>query len=117
VRTFILLVVIALLPVRMWAADGMAVRMAQEQAASAAMSAAHDMPADCPMMAKAAGETSSHHEPASASPCMSCFLCAAAAWLAAPLVPTGSLPSAPPGTTQVRFVSTDLAPDLRPPIA
>ena len=50
-RTLVLILMIALLPMRMWAAEGMAVRMAADQTASATgVSAMESMPEDCPMM-------------------------------------------------------------------
>ena len=116
-RTIVLVLILALLPLRMWAADGMAVRMAQEQAASAEMPAAHAMPEDCPMMAQAGAEQGLHHEPSSEAQCVTCYLCAAAASLPSLGLAHGAAPAAPPGSRLVRFASTDLAPDLRPPIA
>lgn len=49
-RIVVVVLMLALLPLRVWAAEGMAVRMAQEQLG---VSATASMPADCPMMAKA----------------------------------------------------------------
>ena len=112
-RSLLLVVMIALLPLRMWAAEGMAVRMAHEQAAAFAM------PADCPMTAQAmAAQGSSDESPATpVSHCMACHLCAASACL--PELPQvqAPAPTGPPAAFPTRFCSTVLAPDLRPPIA
>jgi hypothetical protein len=113
-RTFVLFLMIALLPLRMWAAEDMGVRMAQEQTAAAAMSAMESMPEDCPMMAKAHG---SQDETPSTAHCMTCQLCASAACLPEVAFEQGPAPTRPPASGSSRYLSADLAPDLRPPIS
>jgi hypothetical protein len=75
VRAAILILMIALLPLRLWAADDMAIRMAAQGDSAITAMAAESMPPDCPMLAQAndTGQegTSSH--------CMACHLCAASA--------------------------------------
>ena len=117
-RTFVLILMIALLPLRMWAAEDMGVRMAQEQAAAADMQATDAMPQDCPMMAEAKAEHRSHDgSQPSAADCMSCHLCAAAACLPEVAFVQGPAPAGPPEARPSRYLSADLAPDLRPPIS
>ncbi|HEY8358300.1 MAG TPA: hypothetical protein VIL30_12655 [Ramlibacter sp.] len=114
-RTLVLLLMIALLPLRMWAADGMAVRMAQAQ-----VSASQEMPADCPMMAAAADEHGAHGDgesPASAEHCMTCHLSAAANAVPDVRLRQGPAPAGPPEPGSSRYLSAVVAPDLRPPIS
>ena len=72
---------IALLPIRMWAAEGMSVRMAAQGPATATMAmeqmeATDDMPSDCPMRA-AAGKAQKDGSNTSGAACVTCQLCAA----------------------------------------
>ena len=113
-RSVVLVLMIALLPLRMWAADDMAVRMAQGQVAAAGMTAT-EMPGDCPMMAQAAHE--SQDEAPSAAHCMTCHLCAAAAGPSRVAVAQGPAPAGSPEPRVNRYSSASLAPDLRPPIS
>jgi hypothetical protein len=118
-RTLVLILMIALLPLRTWAAEGMTVRMAHEQVLAANGAATEAMPEDCPMTAQAhadpAGDADS--DPTAGVHCASCHLCAAAA--AAPEVArtAGPAPERAPGRTTSRYLSADPAPDLRPPIS
>lgn len=114
---FVLILMIALLPMRMWAAEGMAVRMVQEQAAAAQMSAMDTMPEDCPMMAKAMADGGSRDGSPATAHCMTCHLCAAAACFPEVVFEQGPAPRGPPEARTSRYLSADLAPDLRPPIS
>jgi cytochrome c553 len=118
-RTLVLLLMIALLPLRMLAAEGMAVRMAADQAASAAgISAMESMPDDCPMMVKAKAETGSDDgAPQGATHCVACHLCAASACLPAIAFEQGPAPTGPPAASVSAYASADLDRDLRPPIS
>ena len=116
-RTVVLILMIALLPLRMWAADGMAIRMAHQQAAAAELSAKEPMPEDCPMMAKAAvADPETPDGSSSTAHCTICHLCAAAASLPEMAFEPGPAPAGPPESRPSSYVSADLAPDLRPPI-
>jgi hypothetical protein len=115
-RTAVLIIMIALLPLRMWAAEGMAIRMAHEQPPAATMSSTESMPDDCPMMAEAAAGHGSQDQPPTTAHCLTCHLCAAAACLAEVAFEQGPTPAGPPDPRSNRYVSADLAPDLRPPI-
>lgn len=116
-RTLVLFLMIALLPMRMWAADGMAVRMAADQTVSTAgVSSMESMPDDCPLMAKA--KTGSEDGgPQAATHCMACHLCAASACLPEVAFEQGPAPTGPPVARGLSYVSADLARDLRPPIS
>lgn len=117
-RTLVLILMIALLPMRMWAAEGMAVRMALDQAAVAGISTMEPMSGDCPMMAKAKAEAGS--EDGSAQPaghCMACHLCAASAGLPEVAFEPGQAPSGSPVASRPAYASADLVQDLRPPIS
>lgn len=118
-RTLVLILMIALLPARMWAAEGMAVRMASDQVmAASGASATGAMPEDCPMMAKAKAEKGSGDDaPQTVSHCMACHLCAASACLPEFALEQGPAPTGPPETAVASFDDAELAPDLRPPIA
>ena len=112
-RTLVLMLLIALLPLRMWAAQDMGVQMAQQQAGSAQL-----MPADCPMMAHAAAEDGAGGEsPTSTAHCLACQLCAGAACLPDLAIAPSQAPAGPPATGTSRYLSAQLAPDLRPPIS
>lgn len=118
-RALVLILMIALLPMRMWAAEGMAVRMASDQAiAAAGVSARESMPQDCPMMAKAKDQSGSRDDAAhTASHCMACHLCAASACLPEVAVDQAPPPTGPPVASGLSYVNADLARDLRPPIS
>ncbi|MEJ5989085.1 hypothetical protein WG902_03725 [Ramlibacter sp. PS3R-8] len=118
-RTLVLILMIALLPLRMWAAEGMAVRMASDQAmAVTGVSAMESMPEDCPMMAKAkAGAGSEDDAPQAATHCMACHLCAASACLPDVAFEQSPAPTGPPVASGLSYASADLARDLRPPIS
>jgi hypothetical protein len=117
-RTLVLILMIALLPMRMWAAEGMAVRMASDQVAAAGVSAMESMPEDCPMMANAqAGSRSDDQSPHAASHCMACHLCAASACFPDTAFEQGPAPTGPPASGAPRYASADIARDLRPPIS
>ena len=118
-RTLVLILMIALLPMRMWAAEGMAVRMASDKAMSAtSVSAMESMPEDCPMMAKAKADAGSEDgAPQAAAHCMACHLCAASACLPEVAFEQGPAPTGPPVARGLSFASAELARDLRPPIS
>ena len=116
-RTLVLILMIALLPLRMWAAEGMAVRMAQDQVAAAGLSAAEPMPQDCPMLAQAQAEPGSPDGAPTTAHCMTCHLCAAAACLSEVAVAQGPAPAGSPESRPSPYLSATLAPDLRPPIS
>ena len=118
-RTLVLILMIALLPMRMWAAEGMAVRMASDQAmAAAGISALESMPEDCPMMAKANADAGSEDgAPQAVAHCMACHLCAASACLPEVAFGQGPAPTGPPVVSGLSFASAELARDLRPPIS
>lgn len=121
-RTFVLILLVALLPLRLLAADGMAIRMAHVGAATASGQAA--MPEDCPMMiaqglAAAATSAAPDEAPAAAEhgSCLTCQLCAAfVAEAAAPLV-RHALPGAAPDRASPRYASAVPLPEHKPPIA
>jgi hypothetical protein len=117
-RSLMLILLVALLPLRMWAADGMAVTMAGQQLASAGLSSAGSMPADCPMAADAPALQGAADEPAPMGHCGTCHLCAATAGLTA--VQASCVSAEPAGPLQPRssrYVDADLALELRPPIS
>jgi len=116
-RTLVLILMIALLPLRMWAAEGMAVGMALGEAAVAA-GGSESMPVDCPMMAKTSAPSGSEDEPPHAAPdCQACHLCAASASLPEVAFEPGATPVGPPFASLPAYASAHLARDLRPPIS
>jgi hypothetical protein len=78
VRSFILILMIALLPLRMWAAEGMSTQMAAASSGMAAMSVTA-MPADCPFMAAASQGDASGQPKDGTGTCAACQLCSAVA--------------------------------------
>jgi hypothetical protein len=116
-RTLVLMVMMALLPMRMWAAEGMSIRMAVQEVAVAAGGVAIQsaMPEDCPMMAKA--DAGGHESPQPAGQCMACQLCAATACFPEIVLQQGPVPTGPPQGGQPSYASADLPRDLRPPIS
>lgn len=117
----VLVLLIALLPLRGWAAERMAVYMAASEAAAVAMvSEAQAMPADCPMLMQAdnaepgadQGDSKGHHG------CHSCQLCMS---LVAQATEVQTAVIAEPFATATartdRFVSADLLRAVKPPIS
>jgi hypothetical protein len=117
-RTVVLILMIALLPLRMWAAEGMAIRMAHAQPPAAGMSSMEPMPEDCPMVAEStAGHGSQDDQSSSTAHCLTCHLCAAAACLPEVALQQGPALAGPRDPRSNRYISADLSPDLRPPIS
>ncbi|HEX2546014.1 MAG TPA: hypothetical protein VHL79_14120 [Ramlibacter sp.] len=118
-RRLLLLVMIALLPLRLWAADGMALQMAQAQLAASTVTAEAAAPHDChTTMAAAPTEAGSEHESDSAAGhCFACHLCAAG--VAAPLAAAQGRPAstALPLAPASRFASAEHRLVRKPPIA
>jgi len=132
-RHLLLVLLIAVLPVRGWAADVMTVAMAAQElnAIKIVASSAHstratdqfsteiqaNMPADCPMLAssKATGNNT-------ASPlckgCTTCQLCMALV-TGYPMMLIGAvpLPQATQGMASISFSSAERAPGFKPPIS
>lgn len=120
-RRSILLLMLVLLPLRVWASDAMALRMVQVDMATlqAAVTAVADqaMPDDCPMMSLATPASDDDHDPSTANAhCTACHLCAAAAadttHAAQPRPLAGSMPE-----PAARFLSADARLVLKPPIS
>lgn len=115
----VLILMLALLPLRSWAVGGMVVRMAQQQVVTAAAGPASmdAMPEDCPMMVQALHGGWSPGEDASAdsSHCLSCTLCGASACAPEARFKQGPSPTGPPAASVSRFRSAELARQLRPP--
>jgi hypothetical protein len=121
VRSLVLILMIALLPIRMWAAEGMSVRMAAQGPATVSMAMASldamdDMPPDCPMRA-ATDSTPQDGSKGSAATCLSCQLCAALD--VSPVFESGPGVStaAPPLVESSRFHSADAVREHKPPIS
>jgi hypothetical protein len=122
VRSLVLILMIVLLPIRVWAAEGMSIRMASHPAALSAlitesMDAMVDMPEDCPMRASAQQDEPSDSQTPATAACMACQLCAAvtdqpefrAAGDAPPALLAWSMSSS--------FDSADPLRELKPPIS
>lgn len=117
----LVLLLIFLLPLRIFAAEVYALRMSLPAAPTTAQSAfdvQHGaMPADCPMMAAKAADQ--QHPAKTSSSCQTCALCIV--WVAPPevqrlTVGAETVRTAPPKLKQ-RYASASLARDLRPPIS
>ena len=137
-RRFLLILMIALLPMRGWAADMMAVAMAaQHLHAVQSIQAAYDglntaaeatgqvqpsMLADCPMMAMPTGKPASDSNDKAGSPifkvCTSCQLCMALATEHPQVLALAPFAShAPPVSRVFEFAGVTVAAAIKPPIA
>jgi hypothetical protein len=117
VARLIVLILIALLPLRGWSAVDMSVKMAAAETVA--------MPADCPMMNMTAiagsgnaGSDNSQADEKSHTGCQSCQLCMS---LVAQDIPRISLPESAPMSLALspitRYASAELACDSKPPIS
>ena len=133
-RRVLLILMIAVLPVRGWAADMMGVAMAAHALSATLQIAGHSshanevtfappngaeapfsMSSDCPMWAAqtAGDDPSSSHEG-----CATCQLCMAlVAGYAFVLIRTASLPQAVQEFASIRFTSAEHASGFKPPIS
>jgi hypothetical protein len=112
-RLFIL-VLIALLPLRAWSVERMAVHMAANEVAAATSEAAAGMPADCPMDMTAAEDNT---EPQTERGCQSCQLCMSLSPAPLPLLKAPGLrPPAKSSPLADRYASAELARLVKPPI-
>ncbi len=110
----IIMLMIALLPLRGWAGDLMSVQLATSGMLPLAASA---MPADCPMLAKAKANPSSQ-APSGVHGCTSCDLCIPIAEpVNTQLEVVAVTTDAGPPMRDVDFMSATSTPDLRPPIS
>lgn len=114
VSRFFILVLIALLPLRAWSVERMAVHMAANEVAGATGEAVAAMPADCPMHMTAADDST---EPQAERGCQSCQLCmslspATLSLLKAP----GLRPLSAASPPADRYASAELARLVKPPI-
>lgn len=123
-RTFTLFLMLALLPVRIWAADDMAFSMAKMAAGASVLQDAQSLrsqtsniPEDCPMMAMNQADHGDDPDGRSVVNCTACQLCAPTA--AQSELSVASCP-VPPRLTAVPvwlYANTSIALDLRPPIS
>jgi hypothetical protein len=119
-RHLLLALLIALLPVRGWVGNAMAIDMAAQQAV--AVTQQSPMPADCPMHAQApdqAGNTSQQAEAGTLCVnCDTCQLCLALASFTSTDPSTGAHAAhSGPMDTGIRFSSADSVFKLKPPIS
>jgi len=117
----ILILLIALLPLRGWSFDRMVVRMAFNEAASNSMemgASQGSMPEDCPMMAKASsGKNAAHGEEKAKSTHQACQLCMSLAATQAQAIKSISLQPQPQAVLRdERFASAELSRLTKPPI-
>jgi hypothetical protein len=131
-RLFVIIVLMALLPLRGWAGDGMAIRMASSMAshhdAAPAQTVVASEHTDCVEHAKMVGAQATVNQdraatgPASPDHCSTCPTCQAC-FSVGLLVPTINLPAQLPRTsfqqdrTAAVFASADLAHSQKPPIS
>jgi hypothetical protein len=113
VRRLILLLLIALVPLRAIGADVMVVTMFEQSRQHPASSS--EMPADCPVLGHGSAGADEPDDGTSApAGCLTCHF-----FLGAPPVPLRAderEASAPPAIHAVRFASALTAPEQRPPI-
>ena len=136
-RHLLLVLMIALLPVRGWMSNAMAVNMAMQQVSvaqnstkgampvsdtNAASATAATMPADCPMSAQNQDEKSAEGkqpgDTASLCNCDSCELCLALATVTLPTLTIAAFTAyAEPPSHGIRFSSAERVFSLKPPIS
>ena len=123
-RHLLLILMIALLPLRGWASESMAVSMAMQQLVVAQNQAAGDtgMPADCPLFGKASEKSATEANSGSISPlcngCTTCQLCMALVTSYPPMLGAAiELPHAQRLTISASFASAERAPGFKPPIS
>lgn len=115
VSRYLILVLIALLPLRAWSVERMAVHMAGNEVAAAAGVALAAMPADCPMHMTAAEDNTEHQAERG---CQSCQLCMSLSPATLPLLKAPGLrPLAAASPPADRYASADLARLVKPPIS
>lgn len=116
---------IALLPLRGWVGNAMAVDMAAQQVAMAPQAAlvaeagaeASAMPEDCPMFGKASEKETPVADGAHCNGCNTCELCLALASFTWPgLQPAGFIPHAEPLAGGTLFTSAERTSSFKPPI-
>ena len=136
-RLLLVAFMIALLPIRGWMGDAMAVDMAMQQVvmtqnsasgkslgsgADAALATSAAMPEDCPMSAqheggKSVGDDQADETVASCN-CNSCELCLALASLIFPTMATAAFtPQGEPPSHGTRFSNAERVFNLKPPIS
>ena len=136
-RHLLVALMIALLPIRGWVGDAMAVDMAMQQVLmtqssasgetlvsgrGAALTTSAAMPEDCPMSARNQDGKSVEGEPAGETAascnCNSCDLCLALATFTLPTLATAAFtPHADPPSRGTRFSSAERVFSLKPPIS
>jgi hypothetical protein len=125
-RNPVLLVMIALLPLRMWAAEAMVQQMAQAQVVAAAATAAsggveamEDMPDDCPMTvhARSGARADDGGSPAPQPHCMACHLSIVSPSHTLAAADAGPAPTGPPPAPSSQFASADTRRHQKPPIS
>jgi hypothetical protein len=117
----LVIILVMLIPLRGWSAERMAVQMAFSQAIVDSVGeqvSMVDMPDDCPTLAqaKSTAEKSSSSFKGSTG-CQACQLCvtlASSSFLQTPL--TACLTEGQPESAGIRFISANVAPQIRPPI-
>lgn len=111
VRSLVLVLMIVLLPIRVWAAEGMAIDMAALPAAMA------DMPEDCPMRAAAQPDEPAESPSSAPAACLACTLCAAVAVQPDFRAAAGAAGALPAVALVSSFDSADPWRELKPPIS
>ena len=132
-RTLLLALMIALLPIRGWLGDAMAVEMVQHSLPAASLVAEEASPASvaadahCHEAMEAADsgmDTMAHHDEGSSTDhqgcgtCTVCQVCHTVALGGTPLIDiVHGAPQAPPAAHAARFASAEPVPGLKPPIS
>jgi len=134
-RTLLLALMIALLPIRGWLGDAMALEMVRHSLPAASLVAeasAASMTADAhcheAMDSDGGMDTMAHHagshdddsgaDHQGCGTCTACQVCHTVALGGMPLIDTvHSAPQAPPAAHATRFASAEPAPGLKPPIS
>lgn len=124
-RTWLLILMIALLPIRGWVGNAMAGELLSHRVAAGAVAIAHahhgaGLHQDCMTHAQSPADTAAKAQPdtSTTSSCASCQVFSAVALVFADAMPrVASFQSPRPPPAEARFASADRAPGFKPPIS
>lgn len=117
----LVILLVMLIPLRGWSAERMVIQMAYSQTVAQVadeLISMDGMPADCPMLAQAESKSEKSTSPAKGFVgCQTCQLCMTLASFSFPQIQLSAHPTVVhPDPTSARFISANVAPQVKPPI-
>ena len=118
---FLVILLVVLIPLRGWSAERMVIQMAYSQTVAEVADeqiSMDGMPADCPMLAQAESKSEKSTSPAKGfAGCQTCQLCMTLASSSLPQIQLSAhLTELHPEAASARFISANVAPQVKPPI-